>query len=53
MGLQASLTLERPGFRIKKRKVMKRTIPRDHRISREDSINFMKHNFAVKIKEEQ
>ena len=53
MGLQASLTLERPGFRVKKRKIMKRALPRSHRISREESIEFMKRNFAVKIKEEQ
>jgi large subunit ribosomal protein L5 len=53
MGLQASLTLERPGFRVKKRKIMKRSIPRKHRISREESIGFMKHNFGINIKEEQ
>jgi large subunit ribosomal protein L5 len=53
MGLQASMTLERPGFRVKKRKIMKRTIPRKHRISRGESIDFMKENFQVKIKEEQ
>ena len=53
MGLQASITLERPGFRVKKRKVMKRTIPRKHRISRPESIDFMKENFNIKIKEEQ
>ena len=53
MGLQASLTLERPGFRIKKRKVLKRTVPRVHRISKTDSIEFMKKNFGLKIKEEQ
>jgi large subunit ribosomal protein L5 len=52
MGLQASRTLERPGFRIKKRKVLKRVIPRSHRISREESIGFMKQSFGVKIKEE-
>ena len=53
MGLQASITLERPGFRVKKRKIMKRVIPRGHRISRDDSISFMKGNFGVKLKEEQ
>jgi large subunit ribosomal protein L5 len=53
MGLQASLTLERPGFRVKKRKILKRQLPRDHRISKDASIAFMKSNFGVKIKEEQ
>jgi len=52
MGLQASLTLQRPGFRIKKRKIMKKKIPRKHRISREEAIEFMKKNFAIRIEEE-
>jgi large subunit ribosomal protein L5 len=53
MGLQASLTLQRPGFRIKRRKIMKRSIPRKHRVSQDEAIVFMKNNFSVKIKEEQ
>jgi len=53
MGLQASLTLQRPGFRIKRRKIMKRRIPRKHGINQEESIKFMKDNFTIMIKEEQ
>lgn len=53
MGLQVSLTLARPGFRIKKRKIMKKRIPTKHRIRREDAINFMKKNFSIQINEEQ
>jgi len=52
MGLQASLSLERPGFRVKKRKILKRKIPEKHRISQEEAITFMKKNFNVKIEEE-
>lgn len=53
MGLQVSLTLQRPGFRIKRRKIMKRKIPRKHTINKKEAIIFMKNNFAVKLKEEQ
>jgi large subunit ribosomal protein L5 len=53
MGLQASLTLQRPGFRIKRRKIMKRKIPRHHAISQNEAIKFMKDNFAIKIQEEE
>jgi len=53
MGLQASITLQRPGFRIKRRKIMKRTLPRDHSIARAEAIQFMKDNFEIKIKEEE
>lgn len=53
MGLQASLTLQRPGFRIKRRKIMKRALPKKHCIARDESIQFMKDNFEIKIKEEE
>jgi len=53
MGLQASITLQRPGFRIKRRKVMKRRIPKKHCISQNEAISFMKDNFTIKISEEE
>ncbi|MBN1792339.1 50S ribosomal protein L5 [Candidatus Woesearchaeota archaeon] len=53
MGLQASITLTRPGFRIKRRKILKRTIPRKHRISREEAMSFMKDTFGVKVGDEE
>lgn len=53
IGLQACITLERPGFRIKKRKIMKKNVPMRHRISRAESIDFMKKNFNVKLISEE
>ena len=53
LGLQATITLERAGFRIKKRKTLKARIPMNHRIPREDAIKFMKDNFSVKISGEE
>ena len=52
IGLEASITLTRPGFRVKSRKVMKRHVPHRHRIERQDAISFLKEAFNVKIKEE-
>ncbi len=52
MGLEVCVTLERPGFRIKKRSIKKRKIPQRHRITKQDAIDFMKKNFDVKIGEE-
>jgi large subunit ribosomal protein L5 len=52
MGFEASITLIRPGFRIKTRKIMKRKIPTHHRITKDDSINYFKENYGVLIKEE-
>jgi len=47
MGLQCSITLERPGSRIKRRKVMKRVVPVSHRVSKDDAITFMKEKFKA------
>lgn len=53
IGFEVSVTLSRPGFRVKKRKIMKRKIPMRHRVSKEDAVAFMKETFSVKLKEEQ
>jgi large subunit ribosomal protein L5 len=51
IGLQVCVTLERPGFRIKRRKILKRKIPLHHRIARNDAIEYMKEHFHVNIAE--
>ena len=53
IGLEACITLERPGFRIKKRKVLKRKIPKKHNISKDDAIEFLKKEFNVQIGEDE
>jgi len=53
MGLEVCITLERPGYRIKKRRIMKRKVPKKHKINREEVIEFMKKKFNVKIGEAQ
>src|SRR3989344_297390 len=50
IGLEAAITLERQGFRIKKRRLRKTKIPTRHLISKEESMNFMKEKFNVVIK---
>ncbi len=52
MGLQACITLERPGFRIKKRRIGKKKIPIKHSITQEEAIEFMKSKFNAQIMEE-
>ncbi|MDO8740377.1 MAG: 50S ribosomal protein L5 [Candidatus Woesearchaeota archaeon] len=53
IGLEACVTLERPGFRVKKRKICKGKIAKDHQIKKEDAMNFMKKNFSIKIGDEE
>lgn len=52
MGLEVCVTMERPGFRIKRRRIMQRKIPAGHKIKKEEVIEFMKKKFNVKIGEE-
>lgn len=49
MGLEVSITLERPGFRVKKRKLIKRGLGSKHLITKEDAIKFMKEKFKVEV----
>lgn len=51
LGLEVCVTLERAGFRIKRRKVMKRKIPAGHRIGKEEAMEFMKGKFGVVVSE--
>ncbi len=52
MGLEVCITLERPGYRIKRRRIMSRKIPARHRISKQEAIGFMTNNFNIKLEEE-
>lgn len=52
MGLEVCVTLERPGFRIKKRRLLARRIPAKHRISKQEAIDFMGANFNTKVEAE-
>lgn len=49
MGFQVSITLARPGYRIKSRKLRKSRIPRNHRVSRDDTVNFLEKKYHTKV----
>jgi len=48
-GMDVIVTVERPGFRVMRRKRMRSTIPRRHRVSREESMAFIVKEFGVTI----
>ncbi len=52
MGLQVSITLTRPGYRVKHRSVRKKNIPAKHQVKKEEAMNFMKEKYSAKIGEE-
>ena len=49
LGLDVCVTLERPGFRIKRRKIQRRKIPKEHRISKKEAMEWVKKKFGVEI----
>lgn len=49
IGLEIAVTLERAGYRIKKRKINKSSIAAKHRVNREDAMQFMENKFKVNI----
>ena len=52
LGLEVCVTLERPGYRIKRRRLLARKIPARHRISRQEAIEFMTKNFNTRVGKE-
>lgn len=49
MGFDVAVTLERPGFRIKKRKIQQKQIGKKHKISIEEAKEWTKNTFGVDI----
>ncbi len=53
MGLQICVTLEKPGFHVKRRRVRPASIGKKHKITQQESMTFMKEHFGVKFAEEE
>lgn len=48
-GMDVSVSLMRPGWRVSRRASRARPIPRRHRVSRDDGIQFMKDRFKLEV----
>jgi large subunit ribosomal protein L5 len=48
-GMNASVVLERPGYRVARRTRMPGKIGKSHRVNREESIEFFKEKFNVEV----
>ena len=51
-GLNLSITFEKPGYRIKRRKIQRRKVPAKHMVTKEETMKFMQDQFQVKIEGE-
>lgn len=43
IGLEAAITMERPGFRIKHRRIKNKTINKTHSLTKKEAIKFVEH----------
>ena len=48
-GFDVLVTLERAGYRIKRRKLNKRKIGKKHRITKGDAVSYVKEKFGVEV----
>lgn len=48
-GMDVIVAMTRPGYRISRRKISKRKIPSSHRITKQDSIAFMRDSYGVEV----
>jgi large subunit ribosomal protein L5 len=48
-GMDICITLERPGYRVMRRRVKRVGVPRRHRVKREEAIEFLKRELGVTV----
>lgn len=53
IGLDIAVTLKRPGFRVKDRRIRPGRIAKNHRITPEEATEWVKKEFNVKVTEEE
>lgn len=53
LGLDVAVTLERPGYRVKKRMIKPKKVGKAHRITTEEAQEWVKKEFSVEVKEKE
>jgi large subunit ribosomal protein L5 len=48
-GMDVCITLEKPGFRVKHRRVMATRVPPEHRVTREEAMAFLSQKFDIEV----
>ncbi|MEE8299948.1 MAG: 50S ribosomal protein L5 [Desulfatiglandales bacterium] len=50
-GMDVALTIERPGYRVKKRMISKKKVSKHHQVGRPDSIKFLQDQYKITLEE--
>jgi large subunit ribosomal protein L5 len=48
-GMDISITMQKPGYRIKKRRISSKKIPHRHRVTKEETMEFFKEKYNVEV----
>jgi len=48
-GMDVNIIVNRPGYRVNKRRIVKRKIPASHKITKEDTVAFFKDKYSVEV----
>jgi large subunit ribosomal protein L5 len=51
IGLEVAVTLEKPGYRIKRRAIRRKKVGKKHQITKEQAMKFMQDKFNTKVEE--
>jgi len=52
-GMDVCVSVERPGYRVKRRRLRRSRIARRHQVTREEAMAFMRERYGVEIAEEE
>lgn len=52
-GMNVNITFEKPGYRIKRRKIQRKHIPHKHQVTESETQDYMKENFQIIIKSDK
>jgi len=50
-GMDVSVVIQRPGYRVSQRRIMKRRLPKEHRMTRQEAVDFMRQKFNAEVVE--
>jgi large subunit ribosomal protein L5 len=50
-GMDVSVVIQRPGYRVSQRRIMKRRLPKEHRMTRQEAVEFMRAKFNAEVVE--
>lgn len=53
LGMNVIVALDRAGYRVKRRKIARQRLPRNHRITKQEAIEFVQRELGVKVTVEE